>query len=49
MRDVVGLYSKPPEGALVLSVAEKSQISGALDRTVAHSAIAAGDPTIGTD
>ena len=48
MRDVVGLYSKPPEGALVLSVAEKSQIQ-ALDRTVAHSAIAAGDPTIGTD
>jgi transposase len=32
LRDVVGLYLNPPEGALVLSVDEKSQIQ-ALDRT----------------
>ncbi len=32
VRDVVGLYLNPPEGALVLSVDEKSQIQ-ALDRT----------------
>jgi transposase len=32
IRDVVGLYLDPPEGAIVLSVDEKTQI-GALDRT----------------
>ncbi len=32
MRDIVGLYLSPPEGALVLCVDEKSQIQ-ALDRT----------------
>jgi hypothetical protein len=32
VRDVVGLYLNPPEGALVLCVDEKSQIQ-ALDRT----------------
>ena len=32
LRDVVGLYMKPPENALILSIDEKSQIQ-ALDRT----------------
>ncbi len=32
MRDVVGLYLDPPDGAVVLSVDEKTQIQ-ALDRT----------------
>ena len=43
VRDVVGLYLNPPEGALVLSVDEKSQIQ-ALDRTAPVLPLLPGTP-----
>jgi transposase len=43
VRDIVGLYLNPPEGALVLSVDEKSQIQ-ALDRTAPVLPLLAGTP-----
>ena len=43
VRDIVGLYLNPPEGALVLCVDEKSQIQ-ALDRTAPVLALRPGLP-----
>jgi transposase len=43
VRDVVGLYLDPPEGAIVLSVDEKTQIQ-ALDRTQPMLPLRTGDP-----
>jgi len=44
VRDVVGLYLNPPDGALVLCVDEKSQIP-ALDRA-AHPSLAGAPPSV---
>jgi transposase len=43
VRDIVGLYANPPEGALVLCVDEKSQIQ-ALDRTAPVLPLRPGTP-----
>lgn len=43
VRDVVGLYLFPPDGAIVLSVDEKTQIQ-ALDRTQPMLPLRSGDP-----
>src|SRR5262249_5773896 len=48
VRDIVGLYLNPPEGALVLCVDEKSQIQ-ALDRTQPILPLTPGLPERRTD